>query len=172
MAASFDRIRVGLVLPSHLLELSKMTDDSLRDVVTIHPPQRTQWQLTAREWPLRCMQKFGTTRVCLVSTALSISAAGAHVLGGSEESLFHATALWQGGGNLRTYLGLLTSPSGMSRANTCNLDLWWIEKRRLSERVNAHLGQFARQDFRGAQHYSAPFIPSQWVTRWATCLLT
>ena len=44
VAAAFDRIRVGLVLLSHLLELSKMTDDSLRDVVTIHPPQRTQWQ--------------------------------------------------------------------------------------------------------------------------------
>lgn len=122
----------------------------------------------------RCgeLQKFATTRVCLVSTALSISTASAHVQGGPEESLFHATALWQGGGNLWTYLGLLTSPSGMSSANTCHLDSWWIEKRRLSERVTAHLGQFAGQDFRGAQHYSASFIPSQWVTRWATCLLT
>lgn len=44
VAASFARIRVGLVLLSHLLELSKMTGDSLRDAVTIHPPQRTQWQ--------------------------------------------------------------------------------------------------------------------------------
>ena len=35
---------------------------------------------------------------------------------------FHATALWQGGGNLGTYLGLLTSPSGMSSANTFRLD--------------------------------------------------
>jgi porin len=31
---------------------------------------------------------------------------------------FHATALWQGGGNLGAYLGLLTSPSGMSSMNT------------------------------------------------------
>jgi carbohydrate-selective porin OprB len=31
---------------------------------------------------------------------------------------FHATGLWQGGGNLGTYLGLLTSPSGMSSQNT------------------------------------------------------
>ena len=35
---------------------------------------------------------------------------------------FHATALWQGGGNLGAYLGLLTSPSGMSSMNTCRLD--------------------------------------------------
>src|SRR5580692_7034109 len=32
---------------------------------------------------------------------------------------FHATALWQGGGNIGTYLGLLTNPSGMASANTC-----------------------------------------------------
>lgn len=44
VAASFDRIRVGLVLLSHLLELSKMTGDSLRDAVRIQQPQRTQWQ--------------------------------------------------------------------------------------------------------------------------------
>jgi porin len=104
------------------------------------------------------MQKFATRRVCLVSTALSISPASAHMRGGPEESLFHATTLWQRGGNLRTYLGLLTSPSGISSANTCHLDSWWIEKRRLGERVTAHLGQFCGQAFRGAQHYSASFI--------------
>src|SRR5260370_17296802 len=31
---------------------------------------------------------------------------------------FHATALWQNGGHLGTYLGLLTSPSGISRSHT------------------------------------------------------
>src|ERR1700731_4434201 len=40
-------------------------------------------------------------------------------LTGQPDLYFHATALWQGGGNLGTYLGLLTSPSGMSSANTC-----------------------------------------------------
>jgi carbohydrate-selective porin OprB len=34
---------------------------------------------------------------------------------------FHATALWQAGGNMGAYLGLLTSPSGMSSANTFRL---------------------------------------------------
>jgi porin len=71
---------------------------------------------------------------------------------------FHATALWQGGGNLGAYLGLLTSPSGMSSANTCRLDSWWIEKRWLDERITARAGQFAGQDFYGAQHYAASFI--------------
>lgn len=71
---------------------------------------------------------------------------------------FHATALWQGGGNLGTYLGLLTSPSGMSSMNTCRLDSWWFEKRWLDERLTARVGQFAGQDFYGAQHLAASFI--------------
>jgi porin len=77
---------------------------------------------------------------------------------GERGLYFHATALWQGGGNLGTYLGLLTSPSGMSSANTCRLDSWWIEKRWLDERLTARVGQFAEQDFYGADHYAASFI--------------
>jgi porin len=77
---------------------------------------------------------------------------------GQQGLYFHATALWQGGGNLGTYLGLLTSPSGMSSANTFRLDSWWLEKRWLNERVTARVGQFAGQDFYGAQHYAASFI--------------
>src|ERR1700688_3168716 len=79
-------------------------------------------------------------------------------LTGWHDLYFHATALWQGGGNLGTYLGLLTSPSGMSSGNTCRLDSWWIEKRWLSERLTVRVGQFAGQDFYGAQHYAASFI--------------
>jgi porin len=71
---------------------------------------------------------------------------------------FHATALWQGGGNLGKYLGLLTSPSGMSSMDTCRLDSWWIEKRWLNERFTVRAGQFAGQDFYGAQHYASSFI--------------
>jgi len=71
---------------------------------------------------------------------------------------FHATALWQGGGNLGAYLGTLTSPSGMSSMNTCRLDSWWFEKRWLDERLTARVGQFAGQDFYGAQHFAASFI--------------
>lgn len=79
-------------------------------------------------------------------------------LTGQHGLYFHATALWQGGGNLGRYLGLLTSPSGMSSENTCRLDSWWIEKRWLDERLVARIGQFAGQDFYGAQHYAASFI--------------
>ncbi len=52
----------------------------------------------------------------------------------------------------------MTSPSGMSSANTCRLDSWWIEKRWLDERITVRVGQFAGQDFYGAQHYAASFI--------------
>ena len=79
-------------------------------------------------------------------------------LTGWHDLYFHATALWQGGGNMGTYLGLLTSPSGMSSMNTCRLDSWWIEKRWLDERIVARVGQFAEQDFYGADHYAASFI--------------
>jgi len=46
----------------------------------------------------------------------------------------------------------------MSSGNTCRLDSWWIEKRWLSERLTVRVGQFAGQDFYGAQHYAASFI--------------
>ena len=71
---------------------------------------------------------------------------------------FHATAVWQGGGNLGQYLGLLTSPSGMASHRTSRLDSWWLEKRALQGRLAVRIGQFAGQDFYGAQHYAASFI--------------
>src|ERR1700694_3804095 len=77
---------------------------------------------------------------------------------GLRDLYFHATALWQGGGNLGADLGLLTSPSGMSSAHTFRLDSWWFEKRWLDERIVARVGLFAGQDFYGAQHYATSFI--------------
>lgn len=71
---------------------------------------------------------------------------------------FHITGLWQTGGNLGQYLGVLASPSGMSSANTFRLDSYWLEKRSASERITFRLGQFAGQDFYGAQHDAASFI--------------
>jgi carbohydrate-selective porin OprB len=79
-------------------------------------------------------------------------------MGGQRNLYFHATGLWQDGGHLNTYLGLLTSPSGMSSEHTFRLDSWWIEKRWSTERIVARAGQFAGQDFYGAQHYAASFI--------------
>jgi len=46
----------------------------------------------------------------------------------------------------------------MSSANTFRPVTWWLEKRWLNERVTARVGQFAGQDFYGAQHYAASFI--------------
>lgn len=75
-----------------------------------------------------------------------------------HDTYFHATAVWQAGGQLGQYLGLLTSPSGMSSGDTFRLDSWWIEKRVLNERIAMRVGQFAGQDFYGTQHYAASFI--------------
>jgi len=71
---------------------------------------------------------------------------------------FHATALWQGGGNLGTYLGLETSPSGMSSYNLFRLDSWWVKKTWLHDRIATRIGQFAGQDFYGDQDYGTSFI--------------
>jgi carbohydrate-selective porin OprB len=71
---------------------------------------------------------------------------------------FHVTAVWQNGGNLGAALGLLTSPSGMASAHTFRLDSWWVEKRWLDDRIIVRAGQFAGQDFYGAQHYATSFI--------------
>lgn len=71
---------------------------------------------------------------------------------------FHATALWQGGGNLGTYLGSETSPSGMSSYNLFRLDSWWLEKQWRHDRIAMRVGQFAGQDFYGNQHYGTSFI--------------
>ena len=71
---------------------------------------------------------------------------------------FHITGVWQGGGNLGTYLGTVAEPSGMASANTFRLDSYWLEKRWTNERVAFRLGQFAGEDFYGAQHDAASFI--------------
>lgn len=71
---------------------------------------------------------------------------------------FHATALWQAGGDLGSYLGLSANPSGLASANTFRLDSWWIERRWFRERVTARVGQFAGQDFYGAQYDGASFV--------------
>ncbi len=71
---------------------------------------------------------------------------------------FHSTAVWQTGGNLGTYLDTLAGPSGMASGNTFRLDSWWFEERWLKDRVTGRIGQFAGQDFYGAQHDGASFI--------------
>jgi carbohydrate-selective porin OprB len=46
----------------------------------------------------------------------------------------------------------------MASSHTFRLDSWWVEKRFFDERLTIRLGQFAGQDFYGAQHYAASFI--------------
>jgi porin len=79
-------------------------------------------------------------------------------LAGQDGWYFHATGLWQAGGNLGEKLGLLTGPSGMASNNTARLDSWWIEKRWLDDRFVVRLGQFAGQDFYGVSHFATSFI--------------
>jgi porin len=71
---------------------------------------------------------------------------------------FHITAVWQGGGNLGTYLGTIAGPSGLASENTFRLDSWWLEKRFLGERLIVRGGQFAAQDFYGSQLFAPSFI--------------
>jgi carbohydrate-selective porin OprB len=79
-------------------------------------------------------------------------------LAGYEGWYFHATGLWQGGGNLGDQLGLITGPSGLVSMPTARLDSWWIEKRWLDDRIVARAGQFAGQDFYGVQRFGSSFI--------------
>ena len=41
---------------------------------------------------------------------------------------FHATAVWQTGDNLGSYLGLVANPSSIASMNTFRLDSWWFQK--------------------------------------------
>ena len=79
-------------------------------------------------------------------------------LTGAPGLTFHVTGLWQGGGNLGTYLGTIANPSSMASANTFRLDSYWIEKRWVNERIAFRLGQFAGEDFYGTQHDGSSFI--------------
>lgn len=77
------------------------------------------------------MQKFVTIRVCVVSAALRSSPASAHAQGGLEEPL--------------------SGPNSHETAQGPHGHLF-------GKRVAPHIGQFAGQDFCGAQHYAASFI--------------
>ena len=70
----------------------------------------------------------------------------------------HATAVWQGGGNLGTYLGTISGPSGIASENTFRLDSWWLERRFLNRHVAFRAGQFAAQDSYGEQFFGASFV--------------
>src|SRR5260370_9008841 len=68
-------------------------------------------------------------------------------LAGLQGLYFHATALWQGGGNLGAFLGLLTSPSGIFSQKKCRLDSLWVEKGWHAEAIAARLFPFPSVEF-------------------------
>ncbi len=70
----------------------------------------------------------------------------------------HVTALWQGGGNLGTYLNQFAGPSGLASANSFRLDSWWIEKALREKHVYLRVGQFAAGDFYSDQLFGPSFI--------------
>ena len=76
----------------------------------------------------------------------------------SPETTLHITAVWQAGGNLGTYLGTISSPSGLASQNTFRLDSWWVEKRALHDHLAIRAGQFAGQDSYGNQLFGSSFI--------------
>jgi porin len=71
---------------------------------------------------------------------------------------FHATAVWQAGANMGSYLGLIANPSGIASMNTFRLDSWWFEKHWLNNRIAARVGQFAGQDSYGDQNFGKSFV--------------
>ncbi len=79
-------------------------------------------------------------------------------LTGAAGLTFHITGLWQGGGNLGTYLGAVANPSSMASANTFRLDSYWLEKHWSNEKIIFRLGQFAGEDFYGTQHDGTSFL--------------
>lgn len=71
---------------------------------------------------------------------------------------FHITALWQGGGNMGTYIGSIANPSSLVSPNTTRLDSWWFEQAFANSKLFIRLGQFAGLDFYGVQEDGASYI--------------
>lgn len=71
---------------------------------------------------------------------------------------FHITALWQGGGNMGTYIGSIANPSSLVSADTTRLDSWWFEQALLNQKLYIRLGQFAGLDFYGVQADGGSYV--------------
>jgi porin len=71
---------------------------------------------------------------------------------------FHATGVWQFGGNLGALLGAIANPSGMASVHTARLDSFWFQQAMLGDKLFLKVGQFAGEDFYGVQRYGESFI--------------
>jgi porin len=71
---------------------------------------------------------------------------------------FHATGLWQFGGNLGANIGVLANPSGLVSAHTTRLDSFWLQQAFFNNRLLVRAGQLAGLDFYGNQEYGASYL--------------
>jgi porin len=71
---------------------------------------------------------------------------------------FHATGLWQFGGNLGAEIGTLANPTGLVSAHTTRLDSFWLQQAFFHNRLFLRAGQFAGLDFYGNSEYGASYL--------------
>lgn len=71
---------------------------------------------------------------------------------------FHASGLWQTGGNLGARMGALANPSDLVNANAARLDTFWLEQRFFDDKVRIRVGEWAGKDFYGNQEYGDSWL--------------
>jgi porin len=71
---------------------------------------------------------------------------------------FHATGLWQSGGNLGGKIGTLANPSDLVSQHTTRLDSFWIQQLFFGDRLRVRVGQLAGLDFYGNQTYGGTWL--------------
>jgi porin len=71
---------------------------------------------------------------------------------------FHATGLWQSGGNLGGKIGTLANPSDLVSQHTTRLDSFWVQQVFLNNRIRLRAGQLAGLDFYGNQEYGGTWL--------------
>ena len=71
---------------------------------------------------------------------------------------FHATGVWQFGGNIGALLGAIANPSGIASVHTARLDSFWFQQSMFDGKLFLKVGQFGGQDFYGVQRYGESFI--------------
>jgi carbohydrate-selective porin OprB len=71
---------------------------------------------------------------------------------------FHATGLWQSGGNLGGKIGTLANPSDLVSQHTTRLDAFWVQQVFLNNRIRLRAGQLAGLDLYGLQEYGGTWV--------------
>lgn len=71
---------------------------------------------------------------------------------------FHASGLWQTGGNLGARMGALANPSDLVNANAARLDTFWLEQRFFDDKLRIRVGEWAGKDFYGDQEYGDSWL--------------